>query len=162
MRMIKAQPLNLHSFRKYGEYVDLFSQDFVSIGEPPVEFFRDILQQPLNTQAAVSISTCLIQHRELTLDELEMHSHTGEGSLSLDGDILLTVAPATTSGEPDVNAIEVYQVPKGTYVSIRPGVWHCAAFASNRKSVHVMIVLPERAYANDCIKVKTTDLVRIE
>ena len=46
--------------------------------------------------------------------------------------------------------MEVFKVPQGTMVTIRPGVWHSAPFASLSDCVNVLIVLPERVYANDC------------
>ena len=46
--------------------------------------------------------------------------------------------------------IEVFFVPKGTLLCIRPGVWHHAAFTPDKRNLNVMIVLPERAYMTDC------------
>jgi ureidoglycolate lyase len=45
----------------------------------------------------------------------------------------------------------VFLVPKGTLVKIRQGVWHHAPFAFNCDFVNVLVVLPERSYANNCI-----------
>jgi hypothetical protein len=52
----------------------------------------------------------------------------------------------------------VFFVKKGTMVAIRPGVWHCAPFAYKADHVNVLIVLPERTYANDC----TIEIIPIE
>ena len=39
-------------------------------------------------------------------------------------------------------------------VSIRPGVWHHAPFALDTDCANVLILLPERIYANDCTVVE--------
>ena len=41
-------------------------------------------------------------------------------------------------------------MPKGTLVKLNTGVWHLAALPVHNDVLHVMIVLPERVYANDC------------
>ena len=35
-------------------------------------------------------------------------------------------------------------------LTIRPGVWHCCPYTVNTEILHVLNVLPERTYANDC------------
>ena len=57
------------------------------------------------------------------------------------------------------NREETYQ---GTIVSLRPGIWHHAPFAYNSEYVNVMIVLPERTYANDCTVYEIPEERRIE
>jgi ureidoglycolate lyase len=48
-----------------------------------------------------------------------------------------------------MDRVEVFRVPKGTLLILRPGVWHCAPFAENADVVNILVVLPERTYAND-------------
>jgi ureidoglycolate lyase len=80
----------------------------------------------------------------------EYHNYTAEGILPLDADILIHVAPATPEGEVPLVRIEIFRVPKGTFVSLHPGVWHHAPFAHDADVANVLIVLPERTYAQDC------------
>ena len=70
--------------------------------------------------------------------------------MPIDGDVLIHVALATRNGEVPLDRIEVFLVPKGTLVIIRPGVWHHAPFAFGSDFVNVLVVLPERTYAKDC------------
>ena len=86
----------------------------------------------------------------MVIDVSEFHSACGEGNLPLDGDIAIHVGPATPNGETPVGRIEVFRVPKGAMVVMRPGVWHHAPFALDTDCVNTLIVLPERTYANDC------------
>ena len=63
-------------------------------------------------------------------------------------------APASSNSDLDLNTVHVFYVPRGTFVALRPGVWHHAPFVVNNPVVHVLIVLPERTYANDCTVVE--------
>jgi len=67
--------------------------------------------------------------------------------MPLDGDILMHVAPATPPQAVPLDKIEVFRVPKGTLVVLRPGVWHCAPFAEKNDFVNCMVVLPEEPIA---------------
>ena len=67
----------------------------------------------------------------------------------LDDDAVIHVAP------PSKRVIvpektEAFIVPKGTLVRLNTGVWHLAALPVHAQLLHVMIILPERVYANDC------------
>ena len=88
--------------------------------------------------------------RPMVITVGEYHDFTCEVSMPLDNDAIVWVAPAGAGSEVPVDDIEVFYVPKGTLLSLRPGVWHHAAFTPNDQNVSVMIVLPERCYATDC------------
>jgi ureidoglycolate lyase len=97
------------------------------------------------------------------IDLTEYHSSTGEGVLPLDADVLIHVAPATPNGIVPLEKFRVFRVPKGTLVILRPGVWHHAPFSLHGVA-NVLIVLPERTYANDCtvVELPISDQIRIE
>ena len=82
--------------------------------------------------------------------------------LCLDDDVILHVAPP--SKEPVPELTEAFIVPKGTLVCLNLGVWHLSAMPINLDTAHVLIVLPERIYLNDCIVVDYPEerQVRIE
>jgi ureidoglycolate lyase len=128
----------------------MVNPDAICIGEEPVEFYRDMVQVDLAGAGSVSLSTCRVLKRPPVVDVTEYHTACGEGILPLDGDVLIHVGPATPNGEVPLDRIEVFRVPQGTAVSLRPGVWHHAPFAVNTEVANVLIVLPERTYANDC------------
>jgi ureidoglycolate lyase len=100
------------------------------------------------------MSTCRVLKRPTVVDYTEYHNTTAEGILPLDSDILIHVAPATPVGDVPVKDIEIFKVPKGTFVSLNPGVWHHAPFAYKADVANVLIVLPERTYATDCYVTK--------
>ena len=165
MRTVKIEELSVEEFLPFGFYANHIDPDTVKIGAPPIEFFRDMVQQNLGDTAIISFSTCRVEKREPIIDVSEYHSSAGEGSMPLDNDVLIHVAPATPNGAGvPLNQIRVFRVPMGTMVVLRPGVWHHAAFTVNDKPANVLIVLPERAYASDCtvVELKPEDQIRIE
>ncbi len=67
-----------------------------------------------------------------------------------DADILIHVAPATPANDVPADRIEIFRVPKGTFVALNRGVWHHAPYAAGGDIANALIVLPERTYAEDC------------
>lgn len=149
MKERKVQPLSRDTFEKYGSFHSMVQMDSERLGPPPVEFYRDILQTDLHG-CNPGFSVTRISPRPLVAEKFEYHSYTGEAFMPVDGDVIIHIAPAGKKEPVPYEKTEVYLVPKGTMVSMRPGVWHAAPFAAGNEVVHVLVVLPERTYANDC------------
>ena len=151
MRTVSVEELSVEGFLPFGYYSNMIDPQAVKIGAAPVEFFRDMLQLNLGSATIASFSTCRVERRASVIDVTECHSRTGEGILPLDNDILIHVAQATPpDSDLPLDEIRVFRVPRGTMIVLRPGVWHHAPFTVNDDPANVLIVLPERAYANDC------------
>jgi ureidoglycolate lyase len=151
MRTVKVEELSAEKFLPFGFYASLINPDAERLGAPPIEFFRDMAQQDLGTASIASFSTCKVEKRAPVIDVTEYHSTTGETILPLDNDILIHVGPATAPGAGvPLDKIRAFRVPRGTVIVLRPGVWHHAPFTVNDDPANVLIVLPERTYANDC------------
>jgi ureidoglycolate lyase len=150
MGRVQVKELSPEAFQAYGTYADMIDPNAICIGEEPVEFYRDMLRVDLGGAGAASLSTCRVLRRPPVIEVVEYHTSCGEGILPLDGDVLIHVAPATPNGEVPLDRVEVFRVPRGTAVSLRPGVWHHAPYAVDTDVANVLIVLPERTYANDC------------
>ncbi len=163
MKTVKVQPLSIEKFHRYGSYAQMINPvtDATGPKDAPIVFFRDMVQADICDTA---FSVCRMEPRELIIDIGEFHNHTCEVAMPIDNDALVWVAPAGAGGEVPVDQVEVFFVPKGTLFKVHPGVWHHAAFSANDKPVNVMIVLPERAYVNDCIGVPipAAEQLRIE
>ncbi|MBO4492529.1 MAG: ureidoglycolate lyase [Lentisphaeria bacterium] len=165
MKTVSVQPLSVEKFHRYGSYAALIDPcaDATGPKDAPIVFFRDMVQQEL-FGSNPSFSTCRMTARPLVIDVGEYHNRACEVSMPLDNDALVWVAAAGAEADRvPVERIEVFYVPKGTLLMLRPGVWHHAAFSVNRKPVNVMIVLPEREYMTDCIcaQIPKTEQVRI-
>lgn len=154
VREVKVEKLTLEAYKPFGTFSNLINPSDDKLGAPPVEFFRDQLQIDVTPNQNWSYSCCRVEKRPLIIDILEYHSSCGEVVLPLDNDILLQVAPATASKDDiPLDKMRVFYVPQGTAITIKPGVWHWGPFTPNEKPANVLINLPERTYANDCIVV---------
>ena len=163
MSTVKVRSLNVADFLPFGFYANLIDPDSEHLGAPPVEFYRDMVQQDLGGAGIASFSVCRVEPRPLVIDTTEYHTTTAEGILPLDNDILIHVGPATPLDvAPPLNKFQVYRVPKGTMVVLRPGVWHHAPITTNGKPANTLIVLPERTYANDCVVVNLGEREQIK
>lgn len=160
MNTVKVEELSLEAFAPFGTYATLINPTSTKLGAPPIEFFRDALPLEQGSHNP-SFSTCRVEARALIIDVLEYHSRTGEGILPLDADVLVQVAPASGNGHLPLEAVRVFRVPQGTMLAIRPGVWHHAPFVLTG-AANVLIVLPERTYANDCTVVPIEESERLE
>lgn len=158
MVQIKVEKLTPETYRPFGKYANLINPTDEKLGDPPVEFFRDQLQIHVSPASLFSYSCCRVEKRPFIIDILEYHSSCGEVVLPLDNDILLQVAPASGNDQPvPVDKIKVFFVPQGTAITIKPGVWHWGPFTTNDKPANILINLPERTYANDCIVVNLSE-----
>ncbi len=164
MRTVKVKELSLESFAPYGTFGDMINPDALKLGEEPIEFYRDMVPVDFGVSNIGLFSVCRVLKRPPVVDVTEYHSGCGEGNLPLDGDILIHVGPASANGVVPVEDFEVFRVPKGTFVSIKPGVWHHAPFAMDTDCVNTVIILPERTYANDCFvyEIPEDDQIQIE
>jgi ureidoglycolate lyase len=154
MRKEKVKELTLESFARYGTFANLINPRAEKLGAEPIEFYRDMARLDLGGRTIALFSTCRVCKRPPVVDVTEFHHGTGEG--------ILPLGPATPVGEVPLDRIEIFRVPKGTFVSLNPGVWHHAPFAHIADVANVLIVLPERTYAIDCHVTEIPERDRIE
>lgn len=162
MRELKIENLTLESFSPFGYFSSMINPDKIHFGNPPIEFYRDMLQLNLSGSIIASFSICRVEKRPEIIDTVEYHSFCGEGILPLDSNILIHVANASRVGVIPLDEFRVFSVPKGTLVILKPGVWHHAPFVDGSDYANVVIVLPERTYANDCMVEKLSDEDKIK
>lgn len=154
MPSVKIEELSADAFRPFGAFVNMLNPNTEAIGESPVKFHRDMIRLAMqHPRSLPSFSICRVEKRPFVIDVTEMHTYTAEGNLPLDADALIHVAPATPNGIVPKDRIRVFRVPRGTFVTTFAGVWHHAPFAYKAEILNMLIVLPERTYANDCLVV---------
>ena len=162
MKSIKVEELTAAAFLPYGHFAQMINPDLEKLGAPPVEFYRDMVQEDLGGAGIASYSVCRVETRDFTIKVSEYHTRTGEGILPLDNDVLIHVGPAIPTNAPvPVDKMRAFRVPKGTMVTLRPGILHHAPWTVNDKPANVLIVLPERTYANDCVVLRHSDAEQI-
>ena len=148
MKTIKAKPLTAENFSYYGQFTDLLDPKGFSLGD----FYHDRVKMNMAGNMNLAFSPLLVHKQDpMIVKQAEYHNTTQEGILCLDDDVVLHVAPP--SKEPIPEETEAFIVPKGTLVCLNLGVWHLSAMPIHLETAHVLIVLPERIYMNDCIVV---------
>ncbi len=167
MPSVKIEELSLEAFKPFGAFVNMINPDTEVIGDKPVQFFRDMCPLAIaHPRSLPSFSICRVEKRPLVIDVTECHSWTAEGNMPLDGDALIHVAPAAANGVVPMDRVRVFRVPRGTFVTVNAGVWHHAPFVADETAtaLNMLIVLPERTYANDCLVVELAkkDQITIE
>ena len=149
MREIKAEKLSLQSYHPFGEFADLLEPEGEFIGSGEVLFYRDMVSV-YTSSVMTAFSIVQTANREMIPVEAEQHKAGTEILLPLDDDIVIFVAPASDGYYP-AGKEKAFIVPKGTMVTIKPGVWHKAPFPVNKEKANTLVILPEREYALDCI-----------
>ena len=145
MHQIQAKKLTVQDFAPYGSYMDILNPDGSSLGD----FYNDKVLYHVSGNMPIGFSTLICRKPEQkVVTKAEYHNTTGEAMLVLDDDVILHVAPPT--GEPCPERTEAFLVPMGTLIAIKTGVWHMGVMPINKKEAHVLIILPERVYKNDC------------
>ena len=148
MITIKAQKLTRDAFAEFGDFYDCMDPKGHTLGA----FFHDHMKFPVEGGRCVGISAMVKEKVDETIvTKAEYHNHSCELILPIDADVLLHVAPPSKAPVPEQT--QAFIVPKGTLVCINLGVWHLSAMPLHQETAHVLIVLPERIYKNDCIVV---------
>jgi len=157
MRQIKAQPITKENFSKYG----CFSSISEPCGNHLGDFYHDAVLFPVSGDMPIAFSALVARKPEkMVVKSAEYHNTTGEGILPLDDDIVIHVAPPSNRPVPELT--EAFIIPKGTIVRLNVGVWHLAPFPVHKEEAHILIVLPERTYFNDCTVVDYEEKDHIE
>ncbi len=157
MRQIKAKKLTAEAFSQYGSFYNLVDPKGSALGG----FYNDKVALPVSGNVPVTFSSLEMEKADkMIVDAAEYHNYTGEGILPLDDDVVIHVAPPTKEPVPELT--EAFVVPKGTVVKLNTGVWHLAPMPINEKVAHILIVLPERVYKNDCVVVEYAEEDQME
>lgn len=153
MRKVIPKELTLEAFDAFGRFSDAVDPKGPSVGPEIHEFFRDALVFNTASPYPVSLSVSRVLDRPHVIATTEIHPTSGELILPLNGDVYCHVGLPSGPDEPDFNTFEVFRIPAGTAVMLNNGVWHYATFPCGTDPVSVLILLPERTYAYDCVVV---------
>ena len=145
---LPVKRLEGEGFARYGAYARVIPASARALGPAPIQFMPDLLRMSCDGRVGFSVNR--LAKRTFAITALECHDRAQEAILPLDGDVLVHLAPPTRKSAVPVDEIEVFLVPRGTMLLIEPGVWHHAPFPVGEGDCHVLVVLPERTYENDC------------
>jgi ureidoglycolate lyase len=164
MRSLELNDLTVPGFKTVGTCHDMFHPAWEKLGDgKTVDFYRDILTLRLGTDPVASFSLCHVRTREPVIDAVEYHTSTEEAIISLDADIAMAFAPATPAASAPLDRMTAYRIPRGVLVVLKAGAWHSGPFVLGGGDAHILVALPERTYANDCIvkSLEPADRLRI-
>ena len=157
MRKITADTLSIEKFQAYGTFSNILNPEGYCLGD----FYPDKLRNPISGTTPQGFSPLLVYRPEkMIIDTVEYHNHTGEIFLPLDTDIVIHVAPQSPTPIPEKT--EAFIIPKGTIVRLHVGIYHYCPFSIEKEKGHVLIVLPERTYVNDCVVFKYEETNHME
>ena len=146
MKTVKVQPLSIEAFAPYGTYTNIVEPKGDHVGGEFHNFYRDNSRWFCESSLPVGFSPLMVKKQDMKITGVEYHTTTCEGILPITDDAILHVTPA---GGPDTDRTAAFLVPKGTMVTLYPGVYHATPLPANNDELYALIVLPERAYAND-------------
>ncbi len=162
MKTIKAKKITCENFAPYGKITSVLEPTGFNFAGETHQFYPDRIV--FQTASNIALSPLKVKKPEkVCISQMEMHNTTAEGLLCLNADVVIHVAPPVKD-YPNTDEAEAFIVPKGTAVQINTGVWHLAPIPVNQEEANILIILPERIYANDCLVVdlKKTDQFAIE
>lgn len=147
MLTISAKPITAEAFRPYGSFSSMLSPSG-NCFPGDATFYPD--QVEISTGKNITFSPLTVKKPErMIISQAEYHDSTAEGIFVIDDDAVIHVAPPSNRCIVPEKT-EAFIIPKGTLVKLNTGVWHLAPLPVNNELLHVMIILPERIYANDC------------
>ena len=148
MKTIKAVPITHENFRPYGSFASMLDPKG-NCFPGDATFYPDQVELSVGS-GSVAFSPLTVKKPErMIVSQAEYHNYTAEGVFVIDDDAVIHVAPPSNHTIVPEKT-EAFIVPKGTLVNLNTGVWHLAALPVHNDLLHVMIILPERVYANDC------------
>ena len=148
MNKIKLQKLTREDFAPFGTFTNILEPTGDSLQGPKHTFYRDNSRFYSDFNLPIGLSPLTVYEQGLKINAAEYHNRTCEGILPLSDDAILHVSPAS-GGVYDIEQTKAFLVPKGTMVTLYPGVWHLCPLPSTQPHIHCLVMLPERAYVND-------------
>jgi len=159
MNTIKAVPITEENFKKYGTFSSFLENPECAPGE--AIFHPNRVEICASTGMPLGFSMLTVKKAErMIIDVAEYHNCAEEGVFMIDDDAIMHVAPP--SAQPMPEKVEAFIVPKGTMVRMNFGVWHYAPMPVHNDMLHIIIVLPKRLYANDCVICRYNDDQQME
>lgn len=148
MKTIKIEKLTAEAFAPYGTFVDVVNPSTPCLGGPVHTFYRDASRHYSDFNLPVGFSPLVVKEHGRTVTSVEYHNRSCEGIMPVTDDAIIHVSPAS-GGVYDVNQTKAFLVPKGTVVTLYPGVFHLLPLPVKEAELNCLIILPERAYVND-------------
>ena len=160
MKTVKVQPLTHDSFSKYGSFENLYAPQTMGVGKGTDNaFYPDVM--PLNMDNA-SACVCHVKRRDMVVAGYEYHNKASEGVICFDADIVIFAGFGFGPFLPP--KFEAFLFPKGSLVKFKAGVLHGTQFPVDQDKATVIVLLPERTFAQDFVpgKLEGEEILHLE
>ncbi|MDR1502626.1 MAG: hypothetical protein LBT43_09240 [Prevotella sp.] len=152
MKSIKIQKLTFQAFKPFGSFHNLLDNEGLAASSVMKQgFFPDIIQLNFGKDTLPTVNVCHVQRSEKNIiNFVEAHQYTCEGLLPIDSDVIIFVG-TVMHGNFDIDNIQAFYVPLGTFVKIEPLIAHGRQFVKDKDEAHLLCLLPQRTFNNDMI-----------
>ncbi len=148
---ITAVPIDNDNFRPFGVFANMLYPDGNCFENADSAFYPDPVQLAVSGREQIAFSPLTVRKQKpFIVKQAEYHNWTGECIYFIDDDAVMYVAPPSNHVIMPQKT-KAFIVPKGTLVKLNTGVWHLSPVPVHNDVLHLMIVMPERVYGNDCI-----------
>ena len=147
MKRIKIQPLTPEAFAPFGTYTSVLNPEGEYLAGPHHKYYRENSRYFAQTGLPIGLSPIVVDKQPMKIDAVEYHNYACEAILPINDDAIVHVTPA--GGAPDTAKTKAFLVPKGTMITLFPGVYHLCPLPAAADKLNALILLPERTHNND-------------
>lgn len=162
---VSLKKINQSNFADYGEYLDE-SEMTPTASEECFDWWNAVGFIDIEGRTSLGVVKPKYNSR-FTEEVFEQHNKTPEVLIPMDEDVILLLAKedAFKNEIPSNDDFEAFLVPRGTVVTLKPGVWHHAPMVLEKES-RVLVLFKENTSFEDIIvkdlgKVGITVMVKI-
>jgi len=147
---ITAIPIDYESFQPFGTFINMLEPTGNCFEDEGSIFYPDPVQMSVSGREQIAFSPLIVKKQNpIIVKRAEYHNWTGECIYFIDDDAVMHVAPPSNNViVPDKT--KAFIVPQGTLVKLNTGVWHLSPITIHNDLLHLIIIMQERVYGNDC------------
>ena len=148
MQLVKVSELDKRTFKPYGQLIEIPVKEEPDIKTETVRFWK---QQAISEMGKnIEVGVLKVKRQKMRFNELENHFKTPTILISLDGDFILSVAPAQKN-VPKADEVVAFEVPKFQVLVLAEKCWHSATYPIDRDEITLLVIFKENSLENDTI-----------
>jgi ureidoglycolate hydrolase len=147
---IALKNITRENFSEFGQYLDE-SGSIPTFSGPAFDWWNAV--GILDMKGKISLGVVKPNFMpDFSEQVFEQHNNTQEVLIPIDDDVILLLGTTNAFQDeiPSEDAFEAFRVPKGTVVSLNPGVWHHAPMTL-KGSVRTLVLFRENTSFEDIV-----------
>ena len=156
---LKVHELTEDNFAPYGRFFNIYG---FAKGEKlqTSPYFPDVTGILFENSSYAGIGVGIAIDRLRVTTQAEIHEHTEEMLAFMDAESIFIVGePSGTT--PVLSKFKAFLIPKGSFLTMKRGVWHATPFPTDSDRVTLFCILPPYTNYNDAITC-TFDPIELE